>query len=203
MEDIKKEDEILEGEKIEDTQDRIESEDNDKVEADELTLLQEENGKLKVELDEWKNSYARKNAEFQNFSKRKDKEVQDLRAFASEKVVERLFGVLDNLERGIEAATATKDFDSLVKGVEMTLSQMKTIMEAEGENQGCFYIKVLNEIRKKDSIYVWFETQKEDGTLVINRIPHYYLSGLDKDTIYLNKNVNTGVFLNVYVTYEY
>jgi hypothetical protein len=40
MEDIKKEDEILEGEKIEDTQDRIESEDNDKVEADELTLLQ-------------------------------------------------------------------------------------------------------------------------------------------------------------------
>ncbi len=132
MEDIKKEDEILEGEKIEDTQDRIESENNDKVEADELTLLQEENGKLKVELDEWKNSYARKNAEFQNFSKRKDKEVQDLRAFASEKVVERLFGVLDNLERGIEAATATKDFDSLVKGVEMTLSQMKTIMEAEG-----------------------------------------------------------------------
>ena len=63
MEDIKKEDEILEGEKIEDTQDRIESEDNDKVEADELTLLQEENGKLKVELDEWKNSYARKNAD--------------------------------------------------------------------------------------------------------------------------------------------
>ena len=60
-----------------------------------------------------------------------------------------------------------------------------------------------SEIRKKDSIYVWFETQKEDGTLVINRIPHYYLSGLDKDTIYLNKNVNTGVFLNVYVTYEY
>ena len=73
MEDIKKEDEIIEKKKIEDTQDRIESEDNDKVEADELTLLQEENGKLKVELDEWKNSYARKNAEFQNFSKRKDK----------------------------------------------------------------------------------------------------------------------------------
>lgn len=76
-------------------------------------------------------------------------------------------------------------------------------VKLEGENQGCFYIKVLNEIRKKDSIYVWFETQKEDGTLVINRIPHYYLAGLDKDTIYLNKNVNTGVFLNVYVTYEY
>ena len=52
--------------------------------------------------------------------------------YPPEKVVERLFGVLDNLERGIEAATATKDFDSLVKGVEMTLSQMKTIMEAEG-----------------------------------------------------------------------
>lgn len=131
MEDIKKEDEILEGEKIE-TPEQIEAEDGKKVEADELTLLQEENGKLKVELDDWKNSYVRKNAEFQNYSKRKDKEVEDLRAFASEKIIERLFGVLDNLERGIEAAGATKDYDSLVKGVEMTLSQMKNIMQAEG-----------------------------------------------------------------------
>ena len=46
-----------------------------------------------------------------------------------------MFGVLDNLERGIEAATATKDFDSLVKGVEMTLTQMKNIMEAEGVSE--------------------------------------------------------------------
>lgn len=131
MEDIKKEDEILEGEKVE-TPEQIEAEDGKKVEADELTLLQEENGKLKVELDDWKNAYVRKNAEFQNYSKRKDKEVEDLRAYASEKIIERLFGVLDNLERGIDAATATKDFDSLVKGVEMTLSQMKNIMQAEG-----------------------------------------------------------------------
>lgn len=132
MEDIKKEEEILEGEKIEETPEKLEAEDKEKVEADELTLLQEENGRLKVELDDWKNAYARKNAEFQNYSKRKDKEVEDLRAFASEKIVERLLGVLDNLERGIEAANNTKDFDSLVKGVEMTLTQMKTIMEAEG-----------------------------------------------------------------------
>jgi len=131
MEDMKKEDEILEGEKVETTE-KIEAEDGKKVEADELTLLQEENGKLKVELDDWKNAYVRKNAEFQNYSKRKDKEVEDLRAYASEKIMERLFGVLDNLERGIEASVATKDFDSLVKGVEMTLSQMKNIMQAEG-----------------------------------------------------------------------
>ena len=80
-------------------------------------------------------SGVRKNAEFQNYSKRKDKEVEDLRAYASEKIVERLLGVLDNLERGIEAANSTKDFDSLVKGVEMTLSQMKTITEAEAMAQ--------------------------------------------------------------------
>ena len=129
MEDIKKnEEEILEGEKIE-------AEETEKVEKDELCILQNENQKLKKDLDEWKADYARKNAEFQNYAKRKDKEVEDLRAFASEKIIERLFGVLDNLERGIEAATATKDFDSLVKGVEMTLTQMKNIMEAEGVSE--------------------------------------------------------------------
>lgn len=134
MEDINK-DEILDGEKVEETTARveeIEAENAETVAEDELNILHTENGKLKAELDEWKGAYARKNAEFQNYSKRKDKEAEDLRAYAAEKIIERLLAVVDNLERGIEASTATKDFDSLVKGVEMTLSQMHNILLAEG-----------------------------------------------------------------------
>ena len=87
---------------------------------------------LKREVEDWKNSYLRKQAEFQNFTKRKEKEFDDLRAFASEKVVVKVLDIIDNLERAIAASSETKDFDSLVKGVELTLSQMKSTVASEG-----------------------------------------------------------------------
>lgn len=131
MEDKNKEvleEEILDGEKVEE----LEMEDKEVVEATELEILQEQNGKLEAELNDWKGAYQRKNAEFQNFTKRKDKELEDLRKFAAEKVILKVLETIDNLERGILASNETKDFDSLVKGVEMTLSQMHNIMNSEG-----------------------------------------------------------------------
>lgn len=92
----------------------------------------EEIGKLKAEVEDWKNSYLRKQAEFQNFTKRKEKEFDDLKAFASEKVIVKVLDSIDNLERAIAASSESKDFDSLVKGVELTLSQMKGIIASEG-----------------------------------------------------------------------
>ncbi|WP_432204851.1 nucleotide exchange factor GrpE [Cetobacterium somerae] len=93
---------------------------------------QEEIEKLKTEVEDWKNSYLRKQAEFQNFTKRKEKEFEDLKAFASEKIVVKVLDIIDNLERAITASAETKDFDSLVKGVELTLSQMKSTVTSEG-----------------------------------------------------------------------
>lgn len=116
------EEEILEGEEVE----------NKEEERDPMEVLQEENGKLKIEIEDWKNAYQRKNAEFQNFTKRKEKEQEDLRKFAAEKVILKVLEAIDNLERGISASSETKDFDSLVKGVEMTLGQMHNIMNSEG-----------------------------------------------------------------------
>jgi len=88
--------------------------------------------KIEADLEDWKNAYMRKNAEFQNFTKRKNKEVEDLRKYASEKVILKVLEAVDNLERGMAASAETKDFDSLVKGVEMTLNQMHGIMNTEG-----------------------------------------------------------------------
>ena len=82
-----------------------------------LAKKDEEIGKLQAEVEEWKQSYLRKQAEFQNFTKRKEKEMEELRKFASEKIITKLLDGLDNLERAITASSATKDFDGLVKGV--------------------------------------------------------------------------------------
>lgn len=89
-------------------------------------------GKLKLEVDDWKNSYMRKQADFQNFTKRKEKEMEELRKFASEKIILKLLDGLDNLSRAVETSKQTSDFESLSKGVEMTLNQFKQILKTEG-----------------------------------------------------------------------
>lgn len=104
----------------------------EKVEETKVENCAEEVNKLKAEVEDWKNSYLRKQAEFQNFTKRKEKEFEELKAFASEKVIIKLLDIVDNLERAIAASSETKDFDSLVKGVELTLSQMKSTIVSEG-----------------------------------------------------------------------
>lgn len=98
----------------------------------EIASQEDEINKLKNEVEDWKNSYLRKQADFQNFTKRKEKEFDDLKAFASEKVVVKVLDIIDNLERAIAASSETKDFDSFVKGVELILSQMKSTVASEG-----------------------------------------------------------------------
>ena len=104
----------------------------EETQEDIIVQKDEEIGKLKAEVEDWKQSYLRKQAEFQNFTKRKEKEMEEFRQFASEKVITDLLTGLDNLERAIAASEATKDFDGLVKGVEMILGQLKSIMKTEG-----------------------------------------------------------------------
>ena len=93
---------------------------------------EEETKKLKDEIETLKNDYLRKQAEFQNFTKRKEKEVEELKKFSSEKIITQFLGSLDNLERAIESSLESKDFDSLLKGIEMIVRNLKDIMSAEG-----------------------------------------------------------------------
>ena len=88
--------------------------------------------KLEAELQEWKNSYTRKLAEFQNFTKRKENEVAEMRKYASEEIVVKLLDNIDNLERAVDASKESQNFDSLVEGVNMILNNLKHLLTEEG-----------------------------------------------------------------------
>lgn len=75
--------------------------------------------KLEADLEEWKSSYTRKLAEFQNFTKRKENEVAEMKKYASEGIITKLLDNIDNLERAEQASAETKNFDALVEGVNM------------------------------------------------------------------------------------
>lgn len=101
-------------------------EDTEKTESSEEKIA-----KLEAELEEWKSSYTRKLAEFQNFTKRKENEVLEMKKYASEGIIVKLLDNVDNLERAVAASGETKNFDSLVEGVNMILNNLKHLLKEE------------------------------------------------------------------------
>ena len=93
---------------------------------------EEKIAKLELELQEWKNSYTRKLAEFQNFTRRKEAEVSEMKKYASEGIIIKLLDNIDNLERAENASAETKNFDALVEGVNMILRNLKYMLSEEG-----------------------------------------------------------------------
>ncbi len=93
---------------------------------------EEKIAKLELEVQEWKNSYTRKLAEFQNFTKRKETEVSEMKKYASEGIIIKLLENIDNLERAENASVETKNFDALVEGVNMILRNLKYMLSEEG-----------------------------------------------------------------------
>ena len=130
--DLEKEN--LEGEAV---QNEVVEEQNENVENQEAEKSTEETSedkikKLEAELQEWKNSYTRKLAEFQNFTKRKENEVAEMRKYASEGIIVKLLDNIDNLERAVDASKESQNFDSLIEGVNMILNNLKNLLTEEG-----------------------------------------------------------------------
>ena len=88
--------------------------------------------KLEADLEEWKSSYTRKLAEFQNFTKRKENEVAEMKKYASEGIITKLLDNIDNLERAEQASAETKNFDALIEGVNMILRNLRNLLTEEG-----------------------------------------------------------------------
>ena len=127
----------LENENIETENQQNEIDNETKETADENVENKEETceekiAKLELEVQEWKNSYTRKLAEFQNFTKRKETEVSEMKKYASEGIIVKLLENIDNLERAENASAETKNFDALVEGVNMILRNLKYMLSEEG-----------------------------------------------------------------------
>ena len=120
---------------MEDKNEQLEPE-IENVEATEIPEIQETEEskieKLELEVQEWKDSYTRKLAEFQNFSRRKENELAEFKKYASEEIILKVLDNVDNLERAIDSTKESKNFDSLVEGVDMILKNMKNLLVDEG-----------------------------------------------------------------------
>jgi molecular chaperone GrpE len=77
--------------------------------------------------------YVRAVADHENFRKRTTREKDELRQYAASRVLEDLLPVLDNLGLGLNAASLPNaDLKTLIEGVGMVQTQLKTTLEQHG-----------------------------------------------------------------------
>ena len=84
---------------------------------------------LQAKLDQEHDAYLRLAAEYDNFRKRSQKEKDSLYQDAKTDTVSKILPVFDNLERAVNQPTEDEAYK---KGVEMTMNQLKTVLEKLG-----------------------------------------------------------------------
>jgi molecular chaperone GrpE len=87
---------------------------------------------LRKQSEENYQRYVRAQADFDNFRRRAKQEKEDFAKYASLKLIEQLLPVVDNFERALSSSKETKDFDALIKGLDMTYRQLDQLLVQEG-----------------------------------------------------------------------
>ena len=84
----------------------------------------------KDEVDDLKDQYLRKQADFENFRKRMLREKEESIKFANTQLLNDIISVIDDLERALQSSEESKDFDALHSGVELIEKQMVGMLES-------------------------------------------------------------------------
>jgi molecular chaperone GrpE len=88
--------------------------------------------RARAEAETYLDDLRRLQADFDNYRKRTLREQTARTASASQALVTRLLPVLDNFELAVSAAEQSRDFDRMLKGIEMVLGALREVLEGEG-----------------------------------------------------------------------
>lgn len=122
-------------EEVEETVENTETTETKEEVVEEKTaeeLLQEKVDKLEEELKQSEDKYLRLYAEFENFKRRKNKEIETNNIYKSQKVITEILPSLDNLERALQVESDNEEIKSLLKGVEMVYEGLLNVLKTEG-----------------------------------------------------------------------
>lgn len=113
---------IIEGLCDEELRDLLEA----KQSLEEKNQLYDEKGSL---LLEYEDLLKRKQAEFENYRKRVQKEIAENRKYAITEIVLDIINILDDFERAVSSAELARDFDALIEGIVIIEKQFRTVLE--------------------------------------------------------------------------
>ena len=104
----------------------------DVIERDEAEVLEADLASARSEAATYLDDLRRLQADFDNYRKRMLREQTMRVAAASQALVSRLLPVLDNFELAISHAEQSREFDRMLKGVEMVFGELREVLRSEG-----------------------------------------------------------------------
>lgn len=87
---------------------------------------------LKKEIAELKDKYLRLYADFENYKRLSAKNKVELIKYSNEELIRELLSVIDHLELALQHSANIENSSALAEGVQMTLKEIKTILEKFG-----------------------------------------------------------------------
>ncbi|HEY8517359.1 MAG TPA: nucleotide exchange factor GrpE [Candidatus Binatia bacterium] len=149
---------------------------------DQIDLLRDQLAAKTEEAAQHYDRLLRERAELENFKRRMQRERAEALRYACEPLLRELLGVIDNLERAVDAAnkaaegidpSARGPVDGLVSGVQMVLQQFQEILGRSGvtriDPQGQVFDPAVHEAVAQ------VESEAEPGTVVEAYMPGYRL----------------------------
>jgi len=82
--------------------------------------------------EEYLNRLKYMQADFENFKRRHDREIEQIKNHSNERLVIQLLEVVDELELAINMGKNVEAPKTLLEGVEMTLKKLRKLLEQEG-----------------------------------------------------------------------
>ena len=144
-------------------------EDKEQEEKESIKELEEKIEALEKEKNELFDKLLRLHAEFENFKKRTQKELERFKELANESIIKEILLVVDNFERALESVEKDKNVDSFIEGVKLIYKQLKETLkrfgveeiEAEGKEFDPMVHEAIMQVEdeEKDNIVVQ-EVQK-------------------------------------------
>ena len=87
---------------------------------------------LRLQIDDLRDQFLRKVAEFENYKRRTNSEKSDFFAYAGERLIGELLPVLDDFDRIMKAYDEKHDAESFKKGVELVYEKFRKTLEKQG-----------------------------------------------------------------------
>lgn len=126
---------------------------------------------LEASLKKEKDRYLYLYAEFENYKKRTFKEAQELRKYGWEHTALELLGVLDNLQRAIDAAE--KSDPALLQGIQMVFQLFESSLAKSGvrsiQAKGTLFDPHQHEATEK------VPSEEPEGTIIEEQLRGYFL----------------------------
>lgn len=94
--------------------------------------VKEPAGKLKADLETYKDLALRARADLDNYRKRMAREKEDATRYANATFLERLIPILDNFEFGLQAAKSGSSDSAVLDGMTMVYKQLQDFLAGSG-----------------------------------------------------------------------